>query len=80
MDDYLLVEGTHRSLHRRLGAHVLTHEGVAGTSFALWAPHADRVSVVGDFNDWDGRRHGMRKRHASGLWEIFVPGVGGGTV
>ena len=80
IDDYLLVEGTHRALFRRLGAHVLTHEGVTGTHFALWAPHAERVSVVGDFNDWDGRRHGMRKRHASGLWEIFVPAVGEGTV
>ena len=80
IDDYLLVEGTHRALYRRLGAHVLAHEGVTGTHFALWAPHAERVSVVGDFNDWDGRRHGMRKRHASGLWEIFVPAVGEGTV
>ncbi|MCW6507684.1 1,4-alpha-glucan branching protein GlgB [Lichenifustis flavocetrariae] len=80
MDDYLLLEGTHRSLYLRLGAHVMTHEGAQGTNFALWAPHADRVSVVGDFNEWDGRRHVMRKRVQSGVWEIFLPGIGEGTV
>ena len=79
MDDYLLVEGTHRGLYTRIGAHPLTHQGSAGTHFAVWAPHAERVSVVGDFNDWDGRRHQMRKRHQSGLWEIFAPGVGAGA-
>ena len=80
LDDYLLVEGTHRQLYDRLGAHRRTHEGVDGTHFALWAPHAKRVSVVGDFNDWDGRRHQMRKRVDSGLWEIFAPGVHEGTI
>ena len=80
MDDYLLVEGTHRQLYNRLGAHLMTHEGVSGTHFALWAPHARRVSVVGDFNQWDGRRHQMRKRVDSGLWEIFAPGVAEGTI
>ena len=79
-DDYLLVEGTHRELYERLGAQVLVHEGEPGTNFAVWAPHARRVSVVGDFNAWDGRRHQMRKRVDSGLWEIFAPGVGEGAV
>ena len=79
MDDYLIVEGTHRQLYGRLGAHIVTHEGVAGTLFAVWAPQALRVSVVGDFNKWDGRLHQMRKRVDSGLWELFAPGVGEGT-
>jgi 1,4-alpha-glucan branching enzyme len=79
MDDYLLVEGTHRTLYQRLGAHLTTHEGVTGVHFAVWAPHATRVSVVGDFNAWDGRRHQMRKRVTSGIWEIFAPGVSAGT-
>ena len=62
MDEYLLGEGTHRRLWQVLGAHVITHEGVEGTHFAVWAPNAERVSVVGDFNIWDGRRHPMRRR------------------
>jgi 1,4-alpha-glucan branching enzyme len=79
-DDYLLVEGTHRLLYEKLGAHPMVREGSAGTHFAVWAPNAKRVSVVGDFNRWDGRTHQMRKRIDSGLWEIFAPGVGEGTV
>ena len=79
IDDYLLVEGSHRALHHKLGAHVMRVEGVAGVHFAVWAPNAQRVSVVGDFNRWDGRLHQMRKRVDSGLWEIFAPGVGAGT-
>ncbi len=75
LDDHLLVEGTHHSLAERLGAHKLWHEGVEGWRFAVWAPQAQRVSVVGDFNVWDGRRHPMRKRVDSGLWEIFIPGL-----
>jgi 1,4-alpha-glucan branching enzyme len=78
MDDYLLVEGTHKQLYQRLGAHLMRHEGVEGVHFAVWAPHASRVSVVGDFNAWDGRRHQMRKRITSGVWEIFAPAVGAG--
>ncbi len=78
-DDYLLVEGTHQRLFERLGAHVMTHQGVNGVAFVVWAPHAQRVSVVGDFNAWDGRRHQMRKRIDSGLWEIFAPDVVPGT-
>jgi 1,4-alpha-glucan branching enzyme len=61
-----------------LGAHVREHEGAQGTHFAVWAPNARRVSVVGGFNAWDGRRHPMRRRGVSGIWEIFVPGVGEG--
>jgi 1,4-alpha-glucan branching enzyme len=78
LDDHLLVEGTHRRLHERLGAHAIMHEGVAGVRFAVWAPNAERVSLVAGFNDWDRRRHQMRKRIDSGLWEIFIPGVGPG--
>ncbi|RFB74995.1 1,4-alpha-glucan branching protein GlgB [Methylovirgula sp. 4M-Z18] len=80
IDDYLLVEGTHHELFNRLGAHPMTHEGVEGVLFCVWAPHAKRVSVVGDFNAWDGRRHQMRKRVDSGLWEIFAPGLGEGAI
>ena len=80
MDDWLLGEGTHAHLYDRLGAHVLVHEGVAGVHFAVWAPNARRVSVVGDFNGWDGRRHVMRLRHGTGVWEIFIPGLDAGTL
>jgi 1,4-alpha-glucan branching enzyme len=75
MDEYLLGEGTHKRLWQVLGAHVITHEGVAGVHFAVWAPNAERVSVVGDFNIWDGRRHPMRRRGPTGVWETFVPGL-----
>ncbi len=78
-DEYLLGEGTHRRLWEALGAHVMTHEGTPGTHFAVWAPNARRVSVVGDFNAWDGRRHVMRRRGSTGVWEIFLPGIGDGT-
>ena len=78
MDEYLLAEGTHNRLWRALGAHPCRHEGVAGTRFAVWAPNAARVSVVGSFNLWDGRRHPMRKRGATGVWETFIPEVGEG--
>ena len=80
LDDYLAREGTHRQLYRRLGAQLLHHEGVDGVLFAVWAPNATRVSVVGDFNQWDGRRSQMRRRFDSGLWEIFVPQLAIGAV
>ncbi len=80
MDDWLLGEGTHERLYDRLGAHVIEHEDTAGVHFAVWAPHARRVSVVGDWNEWDGRRHTMRKRVDTGVWEIFVPALGTGTL
>ena len=73
LDDWLVGEGTHAKLYDRLGAHVIRHEGVSGVHFAVWAPNARRVSVVGDFNAWDGRRHVMRKRVGTGVWEMFVP-------
>ena len=69
-------EGSHRRIYERLGAHPTTIDGVDGVAFAVWAPNARRVSVVGDFNHWDGRRHPMRQRIEAGVWEIFVPGVG----
>jgi len=72
-DDYFIGEGNHLNLYNKLGAHLITHEGVAGVHFAVWAPNAERVSVVGDFNNWDGRRHVMRKRLDVGIWEIFIP-------
>ncbi len=79
-DDHLLGEGTHRQLYEKLGAHPMRHEGVDGVHFAVWAPNAARVSVVGDFNAWDGRRHQMRRRLDSGVWEIFAPEIGEGAV
>ncbi|MBU2956213.1 1,4-alpha-glucan branching protein GlgB [Paracoccus sp. 1_MG-2023] len=79
MDLHLLGEGTHRHLWRALGAHPVTHQGVAGTRFAVWAPNARRVSVVGQFNRWDGRRHPMRRR-GQGIWEIFLPDVAEGEL
>jgi 1,4-alpha-glucan branching enzyme len=75
LDDHLLVEGSHRRLWQRLGAHAVSHEGEDGVAFALWAPDALRVAVVGNFNAWDGRRHPMRRRIDSGIWEIFIPGL-----
>ena len=80
IDEYLLGEGSHLRLWEALGAHVTEHEGVPGTHFAVWAPNARRVSVVGEFNWWDGRRHPMRRRGATGVWEIFLPGVADGAV
>jgi 1,4-alpha-glucan branching enzyme len=73
-DLYLLGEGNHLRLYEKLGAHPVTLDGVTGVGFAVWAPNAQRVSVVGDFNFWDGRRHAMRVR-GNGYWEIFLPGA-----
>lgn len=78
VDEYLLGEGTHKNLWQVLGAHTRMHEGVWGTHFALWAPNAKRVSVVGDFNAWDGRRHVMRARGQTGVWETFIPRLSDG--
>ncbi len=74
-DLQLLGEGNHHHAYKRLGAHLIEHEGVAGVAFAIWAPNAQRVSVVGNFNGWDGRRHAMRVRGGSGIWELFIPGL-----
>nr|WP_255217201.1 1,4-alpha-glucan branching protein GlgB [Myxococcus sp. AM010] len=79
MDLYYAGEGRHERLWERMGAHLLHHNGVRGTSFAVWAPTAAGVSVVGDFNGWDGRLHAMRRMGSSGIWELFVPEVGEGT-
>ncbi|MDH5455603.1 MAG: 1,4-alpha-glucan branching protein GlgB [Gammaproteobacteria bacterium] len=80
MDLYLLGEGSDKNVYRKLGAHPKTVDGVDGTRFAVWAPNASRVSVVGDFNSWDGRRHVMRLHPGNGIWEIFLPGVGNGAL
>jgi len=80
MDDYYIGEGSHLRLFDKLGAHAMEFEGVTGTHFAVWAPNAQRVSVVGAFNDWDGRRHPMRRRLNIGIWEVFVPHLGPGEV
>jgi 1,4-alpha-glucan branching enzyme len=78
VDEHLFNEGTHRQLWNILGAHIIKHEGSEGVHFAVWAPNARRVSVVGDFNGWDGRKHSMRRRGQTGIWEIFVPNLGEG--
>jgi 1,4-alpha-glucan branching enzyme len=75
MDAWLLAEGTHLRPYECLGAHPREMQGVSGCSFAVWAPNASRVSVVGSFNAWDGGRHPMRLRAECGVWELFVPGV-----
>jgi 1,4-alpha-glucan branching enzyme len=78
IDDVLIAEGTHLRLFDKLGAHLIDHQGASGVHFAVWAPNARFVSVVGDFNDWDHRRHLMRHRVDIGVWEIFVPDIGAG--
>jgi 1,4-alpha-glucan branching enzyme len=79
LDLQLFNEGNHFRTYDKLGAHVTEHAGVGGVLFAVWAPNAARVSVVGDFNSWDGRRHPMRERGSSGIWELFLPSLGEGT-
>ena len=76
VDLHLIGEGRHRHLWRALGAHVRAHEGTNGTAFAVWAPSARSVRVVGHFNQWDGRTHPMRSLGSSGVWELFIPDVG----
>jgi 1,4-alpha-glucan branching enzyme len=78
-DLYLFGKGDERRIYEKLGGQLRTIDGVHGTSFAVWAPNAQRVSVVGDFNKWDGRYHPMRSLGASGVWEIFIPGIGEGA-
>ncbi|AXI40581.1 1,4-alpha-glucan branching protein GlgB [Sulfitobacter sp. SK011] len=75
LDEHLIAEGAHLDLWKVLGAHVMVHEGADGTHFAVWAPNASRVSVIGDFNGWDGRRNPMRRRGQTGVWEVFMPGL-----
>lgn len=78
-DLHLLAEGCHLQIYDLLGAHPREIDGVAGVHFATWAPNAARVSVVGDFNQWDGRSHCMRRHPGAGIWDIFVPGIEAGT-
>jgi 1,4-alpha-glucan branching enzyme len=79
LDLHLAAQGRHEQLYDKLGAHVREIDGIVGTSFAVWAPSARSVSIVGDFNSWDGRIHPMRSLGAAGIWELFVPGVQEGT-
>src|SRR2546429_3843809 len=72
---FLYNEGTPARLYQKLGSHLITKEGVAGASFAVWAPNAERVFVIGDFNGWDKTKHPMQSRECSGIWDTFVPGV-----
>ncbi len=80
LDVWLLAEGSHCRPYEKLGAHRIELDGVAGVGFALWAPNARRVSLVGGFNNWDGRRHMMRARSESGVWEIFIPHLAAGDL
>nr|EIQ9634068.1 1,4-alpha-glucan branching enzyme [Escherichia coli] len=80
IDNWLLTEGKHLRPYERLGAHPTHLADISGVSFAVWAPNAHRVSVVGEFNFWDGRRHPMRIRQESGIWELFIPGVHAGQL
>jgi 1,4-alpha-glucan branching enzyme len=80
LDLHLLGEGNHLASYRKLGAHLIVHDGVEGVAFAVWAPNARRTSVVGDFNDWDGRRMPMRRRPEIGCWELFVPSLQSGCL
>lgn len=78
-DLHLLAEGTHWRSYERLGAHQRTIDGVTGVNFAVWAPNAESIAVVGEFNMWDRRSHAMRKHIPSGVWELFIPGASVGT-
>ena len=80
MDAHLLAEGTHLQLYDKLGAHCMEIDGVSGVAFAVWAPNARRVSVVGPFNLWDGRVHPMRMRYECAVWELFIPGIESGAL
>jgi len=80
LDLHLFGEGNHHSIFRKLGAHLDVLDGVAGVRFAVWAPNAERVSVVGEFNFWDGRKHAMHALGGSGIWELFVPDVKAGAL
>jgi len=80
LDLQLFNEGNHFRTYEKLGAHTMELGGVTGVFFAVWAPNACRVSVIGDFNGWDSRRHPMRVRGSSGIWELFIPGLGEGTL
>lgn len=80
LDHHLFSEGTHQQLYKILGSHLTTINDVAGVHFGVWAPNAKRVSVIGEFNNWDGRIHVMRKHPSSGIWDIFIPELGNITL
>ena len=79
-DENRFIKGIHYEVYEKLGSHVMTINGVEGVYFAVWAPNAERVSIVGDFDMWDGRRYPMRKLRASGIFELFIPGLKEGSV
>src|SRR5205823_1143383 len=78
-DLHLLAEGTHYRSYQKLGAHVVELNGTVGTDFAVWAPHAREVAVIGDFNGWDPAADRMQRRGSGGVWERFIPGLGPGA-
>ena len=80
IDIYLLAEGNHLEMYKKLGAHVMEINGVKGVAFAVWAPNAKRVSVIGNFNNWDGRVNVMRKHLSCGVWDIFIPNISEGEI
>lgn len=80
MDQYLFGQGNHYDIFRKLGAHTVKHEGKKGVHFAVWAPHAHRVHVIGEFNGWDQESHEMKRLEPLGIYELFVPGVETGTL
>jgi len=80
IDLHLFGEGRHEEIYKKLGAHLTTVGRTKGVSFAVWAPHANSVSLVGDFNGWDGTRHQMQRQGQSGVWELFVPKLTEGSL
>jgi 1,4-alpha-glucan branching enzyme len=80
LDRHLFSQGNHYDLYTKLGSHLIEYDGVSGINFGVWAPNAERVSVVGLFNKWDGRPHMMRRLEGTGIWEIFIPGLGEGEI
>jgi len=78
-DQYLFGQGNHYEIYKKLGAHLTEKDGVAGTYFAVWAPRAKSVKLIGDFNNWDGKDHEMTRLEPLGIYDIFVPGIGAGT-
>ena len=79
VDQYLFAQGTHYDIYKKLGAHLSCEDGVKGTFFAVWAPNAKAVHVIGSFNDWNETSHPMERREGVGIWTLFVPGVEEGT-